>query len=134
MFDLSLARPRPPTYVLANLYTVQDVWREWKEGIGGGPAVEQLEERWRHQWRQTPAQRTAWCRRKRIVDEVLYQIKAGLDPDEAVAQLEAQRGEGTIRQLSDQLRNKLTSRLKGGQKGKTRQKGNTQQKGKAKRR
>ena len=32
-----------PAYTLMDLRTVADAWREWKEGIAGFPAVEQLE-------------------------------------------------------------------------------------------
>jgi len=34
----------PPAYTVINAHTVADVWREYKEGIAGGPAVEQLEQ------------------------------------------------------------------------------------------
>jgi hypothetical protein len=39
----------PPAYTLIAAHTVADIWREYKEGIAGGPAVEQLEQQW--QWR-----------------------------------------------------------------------------------
>lgn len=33
------------------LKTVREVWREWKRGIDGGPAVEELESVWKSKWR-----------------------------------------------------------------------------------
>jgi Transcriptional activator of glycolytic enzymes len=36
----------PLAYTLITAYTVVDVWREYKEGIAGGPALEQLEQQW----------------------------------------------------------------------------------------
>jgi len=34
----------PPAYTLFDARTVADVWREWREGIAGGPALQVLEE------------------------------------------------------------------------------------------
>jgi hypothetical protein len=93
----------PPAYALMNAQTVTDVWREFKEGIAGGPAVEKLELQWQARWRPEAKQRTAWCRRKVIVDEVLHLIHSGLAPAAAVAELEAQRGSQTLPKLHDAL-------------------------------
>jgi hypothetical protein len=79
----------PPAYTLINAHTVADVWREYKEGIAGGPAVEQLERQWQSRWRPAAAQRTAWSRRKTVLDEVQRLIAAGLALADAVAELEA---------------------------------------------
>ena len=49
----------PPAYAFINVRTVIEVWREYKEGIAGGPAVEQLERQWQARWRPKRAQRTA---------------------------------------------------------------------------
>jgi hypothetical protein len=49
----------PPVYNFISARTVGDVWREYKEGIAGGPAVEELERQWQARWRPTTAQRTA---------------------------------------------------------------------------
>jgi Transcriptional activator of glycolytic enzymes len=76
------------------------VWREYKEGIAGGPAVEQ---QWQSRWRLAAAQRTAWSRRKTVLDEVQRLIATGLTPADAVAELEAQRGSSTLRSLIDNL-------------------------------
>jgi Transcriptional activator of glycolytic enzymes len=93
----------PPAYTLISAHTVVDVWREYKEGIAGGPAVEQLERQWQSRWRPAAAQRTAWSRRKTVIDEVQRLIAAGLAPADAVAELEAQRGSSTLRSLIDSL-------------------------------
>jgi len=71
--------------------TVADVWREWKEGIAGRPALEELENRWGHHWRLGSAMRMAWCRRKVVLDEVSRLIQSGLDPELAVATLDERR-------------------------------------------
>jgi len=93
----------PPAYTLIDAHTVADVWREYKEGIAGGPAVEQLERQWRWRWRPAAAQRTAWSWRKTVLDEVERLVVAGLTPADAVAELEAQRGSSTLRSLIDSL-------------------------------
>jgi hypothetical protein len=93
----------PPAYTFINAHTVGDVWREYKEGIAGGPAVEQLEQRWQSRWRPAAAQRTAWSRRKTVLDEVQRLIDSGLSPADAVADLEARRGTSTLRSLIDAL-------------------------------
>src|SRR4029434_8746077 len=36
---------------LAKVFTVEDAWREWKEGLGGRQAVRDLERRRRRLWR-----------------------------------------------------------------------------------
>jgi hypothetical protein len=40
-----LTRPEigPPIYTLVKAHTVSEVWREWNEGILGGPAIKNLE-------------------------------------------------------------------------------------------
>jgi hypothetical protein len=86
-----------------NARTVADVWREYKEGIAGGLAVEKLELEWQARWRPEPKQRAAWRRRKVIVDEVLHLIYTGLSPIAAVVELEAQRGSQSLPKLHDSL-------------------------------
>ena len=93
----------PPAYNFISARTVGDVWREYKEGIAGGPAVEELERQWQARWRPTTAQRTAWSRRKLIIDEVEHLVRTRLAPADAVAVLEDQRGSSTLRSLQNRL-------------------------------
>ena len=93
-----------PVYNFICAQTVADVWREFKEGIARGPAVEELERQWQARWRPTTAQRTAWCRRKLVIDEIERLIKTGLTPADAVAVLEDQRGSLTLWSLQNRLR------------------------------
>jgi hypothetical protein len=44
--ELPASPDQPPAYTLMDLRTVADAWREWKEGIAGFPAGEQLESSW----------------------------------------------------------------------------------------
>ena len=89
-----------PAYTLMDLRTVADAWREWKEGIAGFPAVEQLESSWGAAWRPEAKQRVAFCRRKVVWDEVSRLIQAGLTQSNAVAQLEALRGGKSLYKLA----------------------------------
>ena len=44
----------PPFYRMrTGLNTLREVWREYKKGIDGGPAIEELEIRWRSRWRNS---------------------------------------------------------------------------------
>jgi hypothetical protein len=90
-----------------DLRTVADVWREWKEGIAGFPAVEQLESSWGPAWRPLPKHRVAFSRRKVIWDEVNRLLQTGLTQDDAVAQLEALRNSGSLYRLVGLLQERL---------------------------
>jgi hypothetical protein len=90
----------PPAYQLLDLRTVADAWREWKEGIAGKPAVEQLESVWGPKWRPSAAARTAFCRRKVIWDEIHRLLQVGLALDEAIGQLEALRNGKSLLKLA----------------------------------
>ena len=92
-----------PEYTLLSLQTVLDIWREWKEGIGGRPAVEQLEKRWAHAWRSSTQARTAFCHQKRIIDEVQALINAGSSLDDAVTVWEQWRGLWSLNKLSEMI-------------------------------
>ena len=90
-------------YTLAKVWTVPDLWQEWKVGLGGATPVEQLEQRWGARWRPSGAQKTAFCRRKVILDEINRLVDLGQTPDQAVAQLEALRAGKSLRRLSEVL-------------------------------
>ena len=86
----------PPVYTLYAAKTLDDVWREWDSGILGGPALRDLEATWGDKWRRSGAERTAWCRRKTLVDELVRRVNSGLTPAEAIADLEVQRGSRSL--------------------------------------
>ena len=74
----SFQHPGPPKYLLFKCRSVHDVWKEWSEGINGGPAVAKLEDEWGPAWRSTPAARVAFCRRKVIIDYIKAEVAKGL--------------------------------------------------------
>ena len=56
--------------------TVVDLWREWKEGLGGAPSVEFLEQNNGAKWCQGNNERRFFNRRKRIIDAIVHRAKA----------------------------------------------------------
>ena len=94
-------KPDPPIFTaLAKAFTVKDVWREWKEGSAGRPAIRELEEKWGSRWRPGNTIRVQFCRRKVIWDELLGRIARGKSEAEAVAELELLRAGRRLNQLA----------------------------------
>jgi len=56
---------------LVKAFMVKDVWREWKEGFAGRPAIRELEEKWGNSWRPGNTVRVQFCRPKVIWNEIL---------------------------------------------------------------
>lgn len=103
--------PGPPVYTeLAKAYTVRDAWREWKEGLAGRPAVQELEEAWGSRWRLGNMVRVQFCRRKVLWDEVLARIARGKTEEEAIAELELLRASRSLNQLVDELKHRRQRR------------------------
>jgi hypothetical protein len=101
---ISQPSPSPPIYELFAARTVRDAWREWKEGIGGRPALEQLENNWGSALRPTRKLQIAFCRRKVVLDEVLRLVHSGFPtPEQAVTELDARRGKLSLYSLCERL-------------------------------
>lgn len=102
----------PVVAALARAFTVTDVWREWKEGLAGRPAIRELEETWGSRWRPGNAVRVQFCRRKVIWDEVLARAAhGGKSEAEAVAELELLRAGRSLNQLVDELKQRRQGQL-----------------------
>ena len=95
---------------LAKVFTVEDAWREWKEGLGGRQAVRDLEGRWGSLWRPGNNLRVQFCRRKVIWDAILARIARGMSEEDAVAQVERLRGGQSLSRLVDILRRRRQPR------------------------
>ena len=91
--------PGPPAYDYRTVGTVEEVWREYREGMDGQPAIEKLDEAWGSRWRPEPRGRTWYSRRKVIWDKIKEHIEAGMAEDEAVREVERLRDGGTINKL-----------------------------------
>jgi hypothetical protein len=102
-----------PVYIQRVLRTVKELWREWKEGIAGGPAVEQLEKEYGHHWRTDAQQKTWFCRRKVILDEVLRLVDSSIPLADAIKKLDSDRGSRSLNSFSDELRKQRKAGLWG---------------------
>jgi hypothetical protein len=102
--------PPPPVYAMFSSKTVADAWREWKEGIAGGPPIEMLKNTWGAKWRPSTAERTAFCRTKIVIDEVLRLQKGGLSSIEAVDHLDKLRNGKNMANLVARLRQERQAR------------------------
>src|SRR5438045_3063544 len=97
----------PPTYELFAVQTVQQAWREWKEGLCGFPPLEQLEHKWGAALRPASRQGQAWHYRKVILDEVLCLMWSGFPtPEQAVAELDRRRDKLSLCALDEYVKEK----------------------------
>lgn len=73
--------------------TVRELWKEYTDGLSGGPALRALEERYKAAWRHDACNRKYWCNRKIIYDEIERMAKRTRPPDydRAVEELEVRR-------------------------------------------
>lgn len=94
----------PTVTCLPKVFTVADMWREWKEGVAGGPAIESLEEQYGHRWRPGNTMTVQFCRRKVVWDALKALIARGRSEKEAIQELEALRGRQSLNRLVDLLR------------------------------
>lgn len=83
---------------------MRDVWREWKEGFAGQPAVQELEEKWGSHWRPGNVVRVQFCRRKVLWDELSARIARGKSEEEAIGELEQLRAGRSLNRLIDDLK------------------------------
>lgn len=91
--------PGPPAYDYRTVGTVEEVWREYREGMDGQPAIEELDATWGSRWRPEPRGRTWYSRRKVIWDKIKEYIESGMREDVAVQEVEKLRDGGTINKL-----------------------------------
>jgi len=100
----------PPDFRPVPLFTVGQVWQEWKEGFGGNPAVEKLEKDWGTRWRPDARMRKWFSRRKVIWDRLREIVAAGHTSDDAVRQLEDLRKGKSLNQLVNLLQQQKAQR------------------------
>ena len=82
----------PPVYSMSRAchLTVADLWREWTVGLGGGPAVSDLERAWKRKWRKSNTETKFFSRRKVIIDHIVA-LKDRVGIERALHQLETLR-------------------------------------------
>ena len=101
-----------PRYTLKVVRNVPDAWREWSQGIQGGPAVRDLEAKWGYYWRPGAQARVAFSRRKTIWDEIIRRIAHGTPEATAVQQVEELRAGKSLNKLREHLQRQ--ARLRSG--------------------
>ncbi|TFY73390.1 hypothetical protein EWM64_g10622, partial [Hericium alpestre] len=83
-----------PSYLMQSCQTITDIWSEYTVGLNGFLPVRELEENWGPKWRgNVPKVKTAWGRRKKVIDLVTeLSKKPRWDVDLALRFLEAVYG------------------------------------------
>lgn len=72
--------------------TIPDLWREWHHGVGGGPSIVSLDERFKKPcWRQSPAENMWYSRRKYLIRMIKARVTAGGAAETVVEELEEMR-------------------------------------------
>lgn len=72
--------------------TIPELYKEWTEGLGGLPSVEELDEQHGSRWRPSGKERQFYCRRKKIIDEAKRRADAGgVNIKVVVEQMEEER-------------------------------------------
>ena len=71
--------------------TVASLWKEWKYGMNGYPAVEDLEIKYRSKWRRSESERKFFNNRKVILDRVRFHIESRLTEKQAVEMCDFER-------------------------------------------
>ncbi|KAI1408673.1 transcriptional activator of glycolytic enzymes-domain-containing protein [Hypoxylon sp. FL1857] len=89
----------PPQYKYGTVGTVEEVWKEYREGMDGQPAIEELDATWGSRWRPEPRGRTWYSRRKVIWDKIKEYMAEGLEEEDAVREVEKLRDGNTINKL-----------------------------------
>jgi hypothetical protein len=89
---------------LPKVYTVYDVWRQYKIGLPGAPAgIEELETRFGSRWRPGNTLAVAIYRRKVVCNEVSRLIRSGQSEEAAIEAVDRMRAGRSISALAKAL-------------------------------
>ncbi len=83
----------PISYTMSRgVTTITEAWREYKDGLYGGPSIEFLEKNYNNQWRKSAKERKFFSRRNVLYKKVLDMKNTNhITEDEAVKVLETTR-------------------------------------------
>lgn len=91
------------------LSNVTQAWEEWHHGLNGGPSIEEMDLQDKD-WRASPCERKYYSNRKVIINELKRLIAAhGWTEDQAVHELEMQRGSKSLHALMKWIRQERQS-------------------------
>ncbi len=68
--------------------TISEVWKEWKHGINGGPAVSELEKAHGTAWRKSNTDTQFFVRRKPLYSKMESLLSQGMSENYAIGLLE----------------------------------------------
>ena len=88
--EATAAQPAPIYRLCRDTRTIPELWREWTEGIGATPLIEELDRHWGTCWR-TGAEHQFYSTCRVIVDEVRRLAADAGDCWAVVRELEEQR-------------------------------------------
>ncbi|KAH6693903.1 transcriptional activator of glycolytic enzymes-domain-containing protein [Plectosphaerella plurivora] len=83
--------------------SVAELWAEYAHGLSGQPPVHSLDLRYGVRWRGDQYARTWYSRRNRFWELIKKLQSDGLSEEEALAELERKKGDGTVAKLIDTL-------------------------------
>ena len=84
--------PQPPVFQILALHTIGDLWKAWKEGLGGQPAVEALEETWGKDWRREGRVGRWFSAQRPLIEKVCRWILRSCSAEAAVELVEHEQG------------------------------------------
>jgi hypothetical protein len=87
---------RPPSFRPLALHTIEDLWKAWREGMGGQPAVETLEKDWGKDWRREAKLGRWFSSRRPLIEKVYGRISQGCSTEAAVELVERERGSRSL--------------------------------------
>ena len=100
--------PPVPAYKMSrHSKTVNQLWIEWKYGIGNNPSIQRLENDYGIAWRSSAAETKYFNRRRIIINKIESLIESGMSEREAIETVERMRMEmrnKSLAELQDAIR------------------------------
>jgi hypothetical protein len=108
----SSSQPPPLPYKQPRQITgIAQIWQEWRHGLNGGPAVQDLERFYRSKWRTLADDRKLFSRRKIVIDHIIFESESRqCPPEDIVQELEEEMRDNALSLTA--LENKLSLQRK----------------------
>lgn len=92
--SLEVTEKVPHYQMSRGIVSIKDLWREWKHGLCGGYAVQDLEEKFGTRWRRAEKEKKFFNRRKLIIKTIEdYAMKRNISLETAVNIAERRRSQ-----------------------------------------
>jgi hypothetical protein len=108
----SSSQPPPLPYKQPRQITgIAQIWQEWRHGLNGGPAVQDLERFYRSKWRTLADDHKLFSRRKIVIDHIICESESRqCPPEDIVQELEEEMRDNALSLTA--LENKLSLQRK----------------------